>query len=152
MKPDILVEYEATGQVLEAALAHLTDESDEAAHELYVRYWQQPNSTFARALLAQLSARYVVAYSQGGAATTEGLRLAGCLIGLTQDVRGSLLLCRTKQLTCSTACEFDIQLVAFAGVQQTIAYLQTLADPEAAQAVAYLQQCNGNCQTLPCLK
>jgi hypothetical protein len=109
-----------------------------------VRYRQRPNRTFARALLAQLSANYVAAYSQSGAATTEGLRLAGYLIGLNQDVRDSLLLWRTKQFTFDTACKFDIQLVAFAGVQQTIAYLQTLADPEAAQAVVYLQQCNAS--------
>jgi hypothetical protein len=147
MEADILTEYETTGQISEAALAHLTDGSDEAAqaaHELYVRYRQRPNSRFARALLAHLSARYVATYSQSGAATTEGLRLAGYLIGLNQDVRDSLLLWRTKQLTFDTACEFDIQLVAFAGAQQTIACPQTLADPDAAQAVAYLQQCNAS--------
>jgi hypothetical protein len=140
----ILAEYETTGRISAAALAQLTDESDESAemgNQLYLHYRQQPNIAFARALLADLSARYVTAYTQGGPATTEGLRLAGYLIGLHQDVRDSLLLWRTKQLTFDTACEFDIQLVAFAGIKQTLAYLQSLPDLEAAEAVTYLQQC-----------
>lgn len=144
MKSDILAEYETTGQISAVALTQLTaesDESEEAGHQLYLRYRQQPNIEFARALLAELSTRYVTAYTQGGPATTEGLRLAGYLIGLHQDVRDSLLLWRTKQLTFDTACEFDIQLVAFAGITQTLAYLQSLPDPEAAKAVDYLQQC-----------
>jgi hypothetical protein len=144
MESDLLVEYETTGRISAAVLAQLTDESDESAaagYQLYLRYRQQPNIGFARALLAALSTRYVTAYTQGGAATTEGLRLAGYLIGLHQDVRDSLVLWRTKQLTFDTVCEFDIQLVAFAGITQTLAYLQSLPDPDAAKAVDYLQQC-----------
>lgn len=81
------------------------------------------------------------AYTYGGPATTQGLRLAGYLIGLHGDVSDALALWRTKQLTFDTACEFDIQLVAFAGIDPTLAYLQTLPDPDAASAVDYLQQC-----------
>ncbi len=146
MKPAILVEYETTGRISEAALAQLTAESDEsdlAGYQLYAYYRQQPNIAFARTLLLELSNRYVRAYSQGGA-TTEGLRLAGYLIGLHQDVRDSLLLWRTKTLTFDTACEFDVQLVVFAGIHQTLAYLQTLPDPEAAEAVEYLQGCQAS--------
>jgi hypothetical protein len=33
------------------------------------------------------------------------------------------------KLTFDTACEFDIQLVAFAGITQTLAYLQSLPNP-----------------------
>lgn len=144
MESHILAEYKTTGRISAATLTQLTDESDESAeagHQLYLHYRQQPNIEFARALLAELSTRYVTAYTQGGPATTEGLRLAGYLIGLHQDVRDSLSLWRTKQLTFDTACEFDIQLVAFAGIDRTLIYLQSLPDPEAAKAVDYLQQC-----------
>lgn len=152
MESAILAEYETTGRISAATLAQLTDESDESAeagHHLYVAYRQQPNIAFARALLADLSARYVASYDQGGG-TTEGLRLAGYLIGLHQDVRDSLLLWRTKQLTFDTFCEFDVQLVAFAGITQTLAYLRSLPDPEAVKAVDYLQQCQaaGNFENL----
>jgi hypothetical protein len=144
MESAILAEYKTTGRISAATLTQLTDESDESAeagHQLYLHYRQQPNIEFARTLLAELSTRYVTAYTQGGPATTEGLRLAGYLIGLHQDVRDSLLLWRTKQLTFDTACEFDIQLVAFAGIDHTLAYLRSLPDPEAVEAVDYLQQC-----------
>lgn len=144
MESELLTDYETTGQLSAVALAQLTEESDEseeAGYQLYLHYRQQPNIAFARALLAELSTRYVTAYTQGGPATTQGLRLAGYLIGLHQDVRDSLLLWRTKQLTFDTFYEFDIQLVAFAGITQTLAYLQSLSDPEAAKAVDYLQQC-----------
>jgi hypothetical protein len=58
MKSAILAEYEITGRISAATLAQLTDESAEAGHQLYLSYRQQPNITFARALLADLSARY----------------------------------------------------------------------------------------------
>ncbi|MBJ6108859.1 hypothetical protein JAO73_07560 [Hymenobacter sp. BT523] len=139
----LLAAYEATGQLSEQALAELTDEEDssEAGKRLYHCFRQRPNIAFARALLTTLSTRYVHGYTHGGPTTTQGLRLAGYLIGLHGDVRDALALWRTKQLTFDTACEFDIQMVAFAGIDPTIAYLQTLPDPDAAAAVDYLQQC-----------
>lgn len=141
---DLLATYERTGQLNEQDLAVLTDEEDEseAGLRLYHCYRQRPNISFARALLTTLSARYVQAYTQGGGATTEGLRLAGYLIALHGDVRDALLLWRTKQLSFDTACEFDIQLVAFAGIEQTLDYLQSVPDPDAAAAVDYLQRCH----------
>jgi hypothetical protein len=143
MECELLAAYEATGQFSERALAELTDEEDESAASLrlYHCYRQRPNIAFARALLTELSRRYVQAYTHGGPATTQGLRQAGYLIGLHGDVGDALALWRTKQLTFDTACEFDIQLVAFAGVDQTLAYLQTVPGPDAAAAVEYLQRC-----------
>jgi|GEM_PF-3896700 len=143
MECTLLEAYETTGQLPEHALAELTDEEDDSAAGLclYRCYRQRPNIAFARALLAELSTRYVYAYTHGGPATTQGLRLAGYLIGLHGDVHDALALWRTKQLTFDTACEFDIQLVAFAGVSQTLAYLQALPDSAAAAAADYLQQC-----------
>ncbi|WP_426058423.1 hypothetical protein [Hymenobacter sp. B1770] len=138
----LLAAYEATGQLSEQALAELTDEDGTGAGlRLYHGYRQRPNVAFARALLAELSARYMHAYAHGGPATMEGLLLAGYLIGLHGDVGDALVLWRTKQLTFDTYCGFDIQLVAFAGIDPTMAYLQGLPDPDAAAAVAYLQQC-----------
>ena len=143
MECELLASYEATGQFSEHALAELLDEEDDSAASLrlYHCYRQRPNIAFARALLTELSTRYVHAYTHGGLATTQGLRQAGYLIGLHGDVCDALTLWRTKQLTFDTACEFDIQLVAFAGVSQTLAYLQSLPDPDAAAAADYLQQC-----------
>lgn len=80
MEFTILAEYETTSRISTTALAQLTDESDESAeagHQLYLHYRKQPNIAFARALLTKLSTRYMTAYTQGGPATTEGLRLAG---------------------------------------------------------------------------
>jgi hypothetical protein len=143
MECELLASYEATGQFVEHALAELMDEEDDSAASLrlYHCYRQRPNIAFARALLTELSTRYVHAYTHGGRATTQGLRQAGYLIGLHGDVRDALTLWRTKQLSFDTACEFDIQLVAFAGIDQTIAYLQTCADPDAVAAIDYLQRC-----------
>jgi hypothetical protein len=143
MECNLLAAYETTGQLSEHAFAEIMDEDDDstAGLRLYRCYRQRPNIAFARALLTELSTRYVHAYDHGGRGTTQGLRLAGYLLGLHSDVRDALALWRTKQLTFDTACEFDIQLVAFNGVIPTIAYLQTVPDPAAAAAVDYLQQC-----------
>jgi hypothetical protein len=142
MEYNLLAAYETTGQLSEQALAEIMNEEDDSAAglRLYRCYRQRPNIAFARALLTTLSTRYVHAYTHGGPATTQGLRLAGYLIGLHGDVGDALTLWRTKQLTFDTACEFDIQLVAFAGIDHTLAYLQTLSDPDAAAAVDYLQR------------
>lgn len=141
MDCNLLVAYHTTGLIPEHALAELTDEFSDAGLRLYRCYQLQPNIDFARALLTELSSRYVYAYTHGGPATTQGLRLAGYLIGLHRDVRDALSLWRTKQLTFDTTCEFDIQLVAFAGVESTLAYLQGVPGSDAAAAVDYLQQC-----------
>lgn len=53
-------------------------------------------------------------------------------------MRDALLLWRTKQPSFDTACGFNIQLVAFAGIEQTLAYLQTVPAPDAVAAVNYL--------------
>lgn len=72
---------------------------------------------------------------------SEELMFAGYLLGLHQDVRDSLLLWHTKQLDFDTACGFDIQLVVFAGVEPTLAYLKEQPEPAAAAAVAYIEAC-----------
>ena len=141
MPPDALTEYAKTGRISSAAIHHLIN-ADAAGFELYQHYRQEPSIGFARTLLAELTALYQATYANGGDAMgTDELRLAGYLVGLHQDVRDSLLLWRTKQLNFDTACEFDIQLVVFAGVEPTIAYLKEQQSEEAAQAVAYIEGC-----------
>ena len=141
MLPDALTEYQQTGSISAATLHRLID-ADGARFELYQHYLQEPSIGFARALLQELTALYKTQYARGGDAMgTDELRLAGYLIGLHQDVSDSLLLWQTKQLSFDTACEFDIQLVAFAGAEATIAYLREQPGEEAAKALAYMEAC-----------
>jgi hypothetical protein len=141
MLSDALTEYQQTGTISAAAL-HRLSTMDGARFALYQHYRQEPSIGFARTLLEGLTALYKAGYSYGGEAMgTDELRLAGYLIGLHQDVSDSLLLWRTKQLSFDTACEFDIQLVAFAGAEATITYLGEQPGEEAAKALAYMQAC-----------
>ncbi|MBO2008000.1 hypothetical protein [Hymenobacter negativus] len=138
---DALTEYKETGSISSEAI-HRLIQVDGARFELYQHYLSEPSIDFARTLLAELTALYQAYYEHGGEPMgTDELRLAGYLIGLHQDVSDSLLLWRTKQLSFDTACEFDIQLVVFAGVEPTISYLKEQPNKEAAQALEYIEVC-----------
>lgn len=141
MLPDALTEYKESGSISSATIHRLIN-VENAGFELSQHYRQEPSIGFARTLLAELTTLYLVNYEHGGTDMgTNRLRLAGYLIGLHQDVNDSLLLWRTKQLSFDTACEFDIQLVVFAGVEPTIAYLKEQRSEEAAKALAYIETC-----------
>jgi hypothetical protein len=144
MPPDTLTEYQETGSISNAAIRHLIN-GESARYALYQHYLQAPSIEFARALLAELTVLYLANYEHGGDDMgTDELRLAGYLIGLHQDVSDSLLLWKTKQLTFDTACGVDIQLVVFAGVEPTIAYLKEQRSDEATKALAYIEVCKNS--------
>jgi hypothetical protein len=57
------------------------------------------------------------------------------------DLRDVILLWRAKNIDFDTACGFDIQFLTGAGLNQTIEYLESSADPEARSALEYIMKC-----------
>lgn len=47
----------------------------------------------------------------------------------------------TKTIDFDTFCAFDIQLVVFAGVNNTIDYLKTKNSDESKDALKYIEEC-----------
>ena len=71
----------------------------------------------------------------------EDLMLAGFLLGAHGHVEDSLKIWEAKQVDFDTYCGLDIQLVAFAGVDKTISFLQTQTSDEAGEALKYILIC-----------
>ena len=71
----------------------------------------------------------------------ENIMLAMYLIGLHGEPEDALLLYETKIFDYDTFCGVDVQLIVFAGVSQTLKYLQSLKTEEGNKALRFLSEC-----------
>jgi len=69
------------------------------------------------------------------------LMLASFILGMHGEVEDSLKVWEAKRVDFDTYCGLDIQLVPFAGVNETIAFLETQNDTEAKAALEYVTAC-----------
>lgn len=68
--------------------------------------------------------------------------MLGCyLLRLHGHVEDCLKVWQAKTVDFDTYCGVDVQLVVFAGVDPTIAYLRTQTSKEAADALEYISDC-----------
>src|SRR5687768_5891680 len=61
----------------------------------------------------------------------DDLMLASFILGMHEKVEDSLKIWEAKRVDFDTYCGVDIQLVPFAGVDETVSFLQTRNDDEA---------------------
>jgi hypothetical protein len=71
----------------------------------------------------------------------ENLHWCAFLLWRVGDLRDVIPLWRAKNIDFDTACGFDIQFLTGAGLNQTIEYLGSSADPEAKPALEYIMYC-----------
>jgi len=71
----------------------------------------------------------------------ENLYWCAFLLWRVGDLRDVIPLWRAKNIDFDTACGFDIQFLTGAGLNQTIEYLESCADPEAGPALEYIMNC-----------
>lgn len=74
--------------------------------------------------------------------STDDLKLACYLLGLHQQTADCLLIWEAKRGDFDTFCGIDIQLMAFAGVEQVISYLQTIDSADAKEALQHVVACS----------
>lgn len=72
----------------------------------------------------------------------DDLMLASFILGMHEEVEDSLKIWEAKRVDVDTYCGVDIQLVPFAGVDNTISFLQTQNDDEAKEALKYVLACS----------
>ena len=72
----------------------------------------------------------------------DDLMLAGFILGMHGQVEDSLKIWEAKRVDFDTYCGVDIQLVPFAGVDETVSFLQTQNDDEAKEALKYVLACS----------
>lgn len=71
----------------------------------------------------------------------DSLMLACYLLGLHNELEDCLRIWETKTIDFDTYCYIDIQLVPFAGVDKTIAFLKIQTSKEATDALEYVTAC-----------
>lgn len=110
-------------------------ENDELRKDL-VRYFREhQNRDFAVTLL---NAFIEYRGKPGEIGSMEDLMLACYILGLHQQLSDCLLIWNAKNTDFDSYCGVDIQLVVFAGVEKTIAYLESI---EAKDALEYVTEC-----------
>lgn len=80
-------------------------------------------------------------YPNGYDIGVGALMLAGYILGLHGNIEDCLELWNAKTVDFDTFCAFDIQLVVFGGVAQTIAYLKQQNGETAEKALHYIEEC-----------
>lgn len=80
----------------------------------------------------------------------DSLMLACYILGKHNQIEDCLKVWEAKHIDFDTFCYVDIQLVVFAGVQETIEYLKTQTSEEAKQALEHVIECSdaGNFEDL----
>ena len=72
----------------------------------------------------------------------DDLMLASFILALHGQVEDSLKIWEAKRVDFDTYCGVDIQLVPFAGVDETVSFLKTQNDEEAREALKYVLACS----------
>ncbi|MDQ8015152.1 MAG: hypothetical protein REI96_22085 [Flavobacterium nitrogenifigens] len=114
---------------------------DEVGRLLVNHFKKNKNRDLALKLLERFSEIRNQPYPNGYDIGIEALMLSAYILGLHQNIEDCLKIWNTKTIDFDTFCGFDIQLVVFAGVTNTIDYLKTLNSNESEDALKYIEEC-----------
>lgn len=109
---------------------------DDLRLNLFHHFKKNKDSAFTLALLDQF-----IAIRQNGHLDLEQLMFACYLVGLHRQVEDSLNIWRAKNADFDTYCGLDIQLIASAGVEETLEFLKNHQADEAQKAFEYVVKC-----------
>lgn len=99
---------------------------------------QNPNRKLALTLLNEF---IILRKSPQEMVPVENLMFACYILGIHQQIEDSLKIWEAKNVDFDTYCGLDIQLIAFAGLEKTIAFLKSEAGVESDKALAYITAC-----------
>jgi hypothetical protein len=86
-------------------------------------------------------------YDDENIASAENISFACYLLGLHGVLEDCLLIWEAENIDFDTYCGVDIQLMLFAGVKETMAYLQSSSLKTASEAHDYIKMCEKLSQT-----
>lgn len=134
---DIINELEETKQ-LSAETIEQIEENEELRYDLVNYFSTNKNRTFALELLRILTN---IRRDHDGIMSGESLMLACYILGKHNQIEDCMAIWETKTIDFDTFCYIDIQLMPFAGVNETIAYLKTQTSKESSNALEYVIGC-----------
>jgi hypothetical protein len=138
----ILADFEKS-QGISLAISNSIQNDEVLRIELQNYFRNFPNHYFASELLQTF---ITIRQTDNSAMPTKDLMYASYLLGLHQQIEDCLKIWEAKNLDFDTFAGFDIELVFFAGLEQTISFLQLQNDSEGQKAYQYLSNLAQNNQ------
>ncbi|QHS58339.1 hypothetical protein [Chitinophaga agri] len=132
---DIIQELAQTGRISRETIQEVNDDTD-LRIEMIHYFNQHQNRPFVLELLRTLSE---LRKDPDEDISGASLMLACYLLGKHQQVEDCMRVWEAKRIDFDTYCYVDGQLIPFAGIQETIAYLKTQTGEEAGRALQYLE-------------
>lgn len=115
-------------------------QNDDELRIAFVNHFRQhKDREFALALLDTFIS---IRQDPNGEMPAENLMFACYILGLHNQIEDSLKIWEAKNADFDTYCGLDIQLVPFAGVKETIAFLKTQTSEEGKKAFDYVSKCS----------
>lgn len=71
----------------------------------------------------------------------DTIMLACYILGLHNEVEDCIAIWTAKNVDFDAYCYVDIQLAVFAGVKETISFLETQTTDDAVEALIYINKC-----------
>ena len=134
---EILDEFQQQQLISDGTIGHI--QTDDELRIAFVHHFRQhKDRAFALALLDRFIA---IRKEPNGRMPAEDLMLACYILALHHQIEDSLKIWEAKNTDFDTYCAVDIQLVPFAGVKETIAFLKIQSTEEGKQALDYVTDC-----------
>jgi hypothetical protein len=108
-------------------------------HELVEYFQHHRNRRFAFTLLEKL-----IELRKNQDVGIEDLMFASYLLGFHKNVADSLKIWEAKRIDYDSFCGFDIQLIVFAGIDETIEFLKEQNSEEGQMALKYILECKSD--------
>jgi hypothetical protein len=135
---DIINELKHSGNLSKGTIQEV-EENRSLRLELVQYFNKNKNREFALEFLAFLTK---LRQNPDIGISGDSLMLACYILGKHNQIEDCLRVWEAKRIDFDTYCYVDIQLVPFAGVQETIAYLETQTSKEAKHALEYVVACS----------
>ena len=133
----LLEDFHKTGSLSEEVI-YIIQNDQTLRVELIQHFRQHQNRHFA---LYLLNTFITVRRDPEGIMPFEDLMFACYLLGLHQQVEDCLKIWEVKRIDFDTYCGLDIQLVPFAGVNKTLAFLKEQTTVEGEEAYEHIKAC-----------
>jgi hypothetical protein len=140
---ELLSRYGATNTITDDIIIATQDEDNlDMGREMIYYFRKHKNRGFILALLHKM---IELRSKPWGTAllpvSGDAIMLASYLLGLHGQIEDSLEIWNAKNTDFDTYCYVDIQLVVFAGVNETLAYLEKEGSENALRAHEYVSGC-----------
>jgi hypothetical protein len=137
---NLLAEFKNTKTFSAESINHIKDDAE--IRKLLIQYFKKnKNRDFALHLLERTTEIRNLPYPDGYDMGIDTLMLSSYILGLHQNIEDCLKIWEAKTIDFDTFCGHDIELVLFAGLEETITYLKKNKSEEAESALEYIEEC-----------